>query len=367
MSTIYDGNNVVISGAAGTGKSYAVANIVKSLKSAAIPFGVTASTGTAAYIINGRTLHSYLGIGLGKAPVGELVSKAKSAIRLKLRLLHVLIIDEISMIDAALFEKVSLYMQTIRKCDAPFGGVQMILVGDFAQIPPVNGQYCFKSPEWTRANLQKIILTENRRQQNDMELQQILGEARMGRISPESVEKLESRRKLKRCGNMEPTILFAKNIDVDTINEKRYTKLIKDTNPKRRVYGELDICVGAQVVLTWNMDADHGLVNGSRGVVVDLAATGPIVQFRSGLTRTVNPVPLIDNKIPIKLAYALTIHKSQGMTIDYMIVDLGPTIFEYGQAYTALSRARDLESLAIVAVCQESFKTHKDVVEFYSV
>jgi ATP-dependent DNA helicase PIF1 len=373
-------NNVLITGAAGTGKSYEIDRIVRSLKHENKTYAVTASTGTAAILIRGRTIHSYLGIGLGTADVPKLVKKTKAAIKLKLRLLEVLIIDEISMVDDILFEKISQFLQAIRGNDDPFGGVQLILVGDFAQIPPVTGDYCFKSKEWERANIEIRTLKKNWRQQEDKVFQAILAEARQGKLSNESMNILKSRTKLKKIKGIEPTILFAKNVDVDAINERMYRKLLrqgqKDADEGglpfelfRKEYTQnvpLDLCIGAQVVLTWNISFEEGLVNGSRGVVTSVSNdSGPMVKFIGKETSTLITFVKLADKIPLKLAYALTIHKSQGMTLDYMVVDLGSSIFEYGQAYTALSRAKNLESIVFIDICKESFKTHPDVKNIY--
>jgi ATP-dependent DNA helicase PIF1 len=181
------------------------------------------------------------------------------------------------------------------------------------------------------------------------------------------------------------------NVDVDSINNGKYNELIQNGADNRtyntitsvagkswalslKIPDKIDVCIGAQVVLTWNVCQDDGLINGSRGVIIDFDINGPVVRFVNGQERTIEYTKIIDQDdptlaisfMPIKLAYALTIHKSQGMTLDAVVLDLGDSIFEYGQAYTAISRVRNLASIKIVDVKRKSFRTHKDVLEFYN-
>lgn len=369
MSEFIVGKNIFITGAAGTGKSYNIARIVKEFDAGNIKYGLTASTGCASYLIRGRTLHSFLGIGIATETVEKLVSKCKS--KQKLRQLDYLIVDEISMIDDGLLDKASLFLQKIRGNTKTFGGIYMIFVGDFAQIPPVSGKYCFQSSEWKRSDIHVHKLTHNHRQAKDPIFQEILTEARAGKLSDKSIEILKTRKKLKKIKTddgdvIEPTILFAKNVDVDKINEQRYKKILIDK--KDRLYNdEISLCVGTQVVLNWNINQESGLINGSRGIVTNIDdPLGPLVLFKH-MKYPVQILPIlkktgdVTESLPLVYAWALTIHKSQGMTLDYMVVDLGPSIFECGQAYTALSRAKDLQSIAIINICKESFKTNENV------
>jgi ATP-dependent DNA helicase PIF1 len=393
------GNNIYLSGVGGSGKSYTLTNIVNWAQSNQKQIATTASTGTAAYLIKGRTIHSYLGIGLGKKSAEELavyVKYNRPYIVKKLRTLDILIIDEISMINDELFDKISKFLQIIRNCAKSFGGIQVILCGDFAQLPPTERtqkKYCFLSAEWDRSSIEVITLTQMMRQQYDLVFQKMLTELRFGICSDESIKILKKLKKTKfeeRDDGIIPTILYSMNVDIDKINNSKYNELI-DNGAKKQLYtatfsssGEhwaksikiperIELCVGCQVVLTWNLSQDDGLINGSRGVVIAIDKNGPTVHFANGKEILIE-MTKIENEddsncwvsfVPLKLAYALTIHRAQGMTLDLVIIDLGESIFEYGQAYTAISRAKNLDSIKLLDFKSSSFRTHKDVIKFY--
>jgi ATP-dependent DNA helicase PIF1 len=389
--------SIFLSGSAGTGKSFTLGEIIRWAHSEKLEIGVTASTGCAAYLIRGRTIHSYLGIGLAKKTARELAEYVKSKkpfIVAKIKGLDILVIDEISMISSELMDKISEFLSIITGNPKPFGGIQIVLTGDFAQLKSVDGKYCFHSAEWKRANIENVVLTQIMRQDKDEVFKRMLEELRWGLCTKESLKLLRSLKHTVFKNGIIPTILYSTNIDVDTVNQRKYTDLLENGARQQsykttysssyaskswassiKIPEKTDVCVGAQVVLTWNVSQDDGLINGSRGVVTALTPKGPQVKFVSGLEVVIEPVKILQDEdvdtwvsfIPLKLAYALTIHKSQGMTLDAVIIDLGDSIFEYGQAYTALSRARSLDSIRIISVKRESFKTHKEVVEFYGV
>ena len=389
-----NGKNILITGSGGVGKSFVIDHIVHWARDKGLNVSVTASTGCAAYLVRGRTIHSFLGIGLAKKSAKELadyVRWKKSYIVSKLKTLHILIIDEISMINDELFEKISQFLSLIRCNSLPFGGMQVVLCGDFAQLPPTTGKYCFLSDEWKRANIHTVTLTKMMRQSGDVRFQKILEELRWGLCSKDTRSILKSLKttNLRRHGII-PTILYSMNVDVDAINEHKFSELVQQGAEEMsyktifsvsgkawatsiKVPEKICMCVGAQVVLTWNLAQDIGLVNGSRGVVTKVTSQGPIVKFTSGTEILIEPLKVLQDDdetcwvsfVPLKLAYALTIHKSQGMTLDAVVIDLGDSIFEYGQAYTALSRARSLDTVRIVSLKTSSFRTHKDVLTFY--
>jgi ATP-dependent exoDNAse (exonuclease V) alpha subunit len=394
---VANGENLFITGSGGTGKSYCLRHIVKWARDQRIELGVTASTGTAAYLIRGRTLHSFLGIGLAKKSADELAEKCKHYTISKLRNIELLIIDEISMIDEILFDKISKFLSIIRGSSKPFGGIQLILCGDFAQLPPTQGRYCFLSSVWNRANIEIVQLTKMMRQHEDHVFQKMLAELRWGMCSSDSIKLLKRLRKTKfeeRSDGIVPTVLYSMNVDVDTINSTKYKELL-EKGAKQYLYNtkgstsglywansikipeNVELCVGAQVVLTWNIAQESGLINGSRGIVVAINKIGPTVRFANGQEVLVE-MQKIENDddgsktcwcsfMPLKLAYALTIHKSQGMTLDLVVIDLGDSIFEYGQAYTAISRARSLACIKLLDFKASSFKTHPDVLKFYRI
>jgi ATP-dependent DNA helicase PIF1 len=304
-----------------------------------------------------------------------------------------LFIDEVSMISAELFDKISEYLSIIRNTKTlPFGGIQVILSGDMCQLPPVNGEYPFKAKSWGELNLECIEFVHQVRQNGDELFQRILNEARFGCCSDESIKILKAL-KNPNFGEIEPTILFSKNVNVDRINETRYSDLIRkgaerttfetffsrDKNTKNwaealKIPESVDLCIGAQVMLTVNLSVEEGFANGSRGIVTDFSEEGVVVLFKSGDQILIERWRFQDDNdeeiwacaIPLKLAYALTIHKSQSMTLDAAVIDLGPSIFECGQAYVALSRVRDMKSVKILNILKSSFKTDDEVVQFYN-
>ena len=393
LDNVKNGNNIFITGAGGVGKSFTIASIINWAKQNRKRIGVTATTGSAAILIGGQTIHSYLNIGLAKDDATKLANNIKYKTRLKLNKLDILIIDEISMMNEELFDKISIILSNIRVNHEPFGGVQIILVGDMFQLPPVVGDYCFTSEEWKRANITICNLTTNLRHK-DEEFQSLLNRIRIGKPTTEDIKILESLKNTKFADNIIPTRLYSLNIDVDKINTEELLKLTREECKECKTYKifpsnpnaikwsksigipeEIKICEGAQVVLTWNLDQGSNLVNGSRGIVTEVRDTEIIVNFINAGKHTINyrKIEHDDDSsiwveyIPIKLAWALSCHKSQGMTLDAIEIDIGDTIFSVGHAYTALSRARSLENIKIVDVKARSLKASKKVKDFYGI
>ena len=385
--------NVFMTSPAGYGKSYVIERIVYWAKTEKISFGVTAMTGTAAILINGRTLHSFLGIGLGKDKAEDLASVCNKYVKQKLMKLRLLIVDEVSMLDIELFEKISTYLGLIRKKpDIPFGGIQLLFSGDMFQLPPVKGDYCFQSKLWEQCQFQIVQFTKNMRQQKDTSFQTLLQSLRIGHCSTTELQQLKSLSNTEFTNGITPTRLYSLNIDVDNINQIELQELIKTTHPILKTYSirfrnkisqaktliksmnvpeSIQLCSNAQVVLTRNLQIESGLVNGSRGVVLEVTDSAVLVKFQNGV---IYPITYYDHEdeneilfsyIPLRLAYALSIHKCQGMTLDAIEIDLGKSIFCWGQAYTALSRAKDMASIRIIDIHQKSFRTHPFVLDFY--
>lgn len=396
FDTVTVGKNIFITGSAGTGKSYTVNAIVEWAKSVNKQIGITSSTGVSAVNIKGRTIHSFLGIGLARQSAYNLYAKNRKNTMLskKIKALNILIIDEISMISAELFDKISEYIGLMRKINEPFGGLQMILCGDMCQLPPVGGEYCFKSATWSSMNLEIHALKTIIRQEHDDVFKRILEDARFGIVTDESLAILKSRKHMN-FGEIKPTILYSKNVNVEMINEREYQKLLT-TGVEERVYKttyspdtaemrdwgklnnipeEVRLCVGAQVMITANIAVDAGFANGTRCMVTEFTRQGePVVVTKTGEQIIIEPFPFamddekedhVVSSIPLKLAYALTVHKSQSCTLDAAVINLGRDIFEYGQAYTALSRIRDLNSVMITEIYRESFKVSPEIIEFF--
>jgi ATP-dependent DNA helicase PIF1 len=403
------GKNIFLTGQGGSGKTMLIKKFVRKYKPTNI-IGVTSTTGTSAILIDGVTLHSYLGIGLGEADANVLYLKIKKKrdIYRKWLSLDVLIIDEISMLNPLLFDKIEYLARIIRGNSKPFGGIQLILSGDFFQLPCVNSDdFCFEAKSWNSC-IQKenyVYLNENFRQNSDNTFQKILSEIRIGDISEDSINILLSRvnKKLTNDFGILPTKIYSLNCDVNAENEKEMNKLaIK--NPSIEFYEydleytllkkdlkiinsieekikksttvpfNLQLCVGAQVMLLKNQDFENQLVNGSRGVVTSFECDIPKVRFLNGIEKLIdyetfeieeNGEKVISyTQIPLKLAFAGSVHKNQGITLDYAEVNLN-NIFEYGQAYVALSRVKSLEGLSIKNFNKKVIKANKKVKLFY--
>jgi ATP-dependent DNA helicase PIF1 len=386
-------------------------------------------TGCAALLLHSKakTLHSWSGIGLGTDAVPLLVGKIKKSRRavFRWRNANTLVIDEVSMMTPDLFEKLEEIARSIRGNQRPFGGLQIIMVGDFYQLPPVSkGQdtdFVFESPLWSKLGLITHDLTQIVRQKDEA-FQTILNQARCGQLTKESLKILKRRMNLDyKSMEIQPSMLFTRRAEVDTINMNHLRKLgdrktyLATTifNPLTQTQGltkdspeviqaiqgldkvaaysvELTLAVGAQVMLLTNMNPGAGLVNGSRGVVIGFDrppskeedktfvlqrpadTVFPVVKFKS-CTQIIQhhdwdtDMPGIKRQqLPLKLAYAITIHKAQGATLDCALIDVGGRTFEYGQAYTALSRLKDMESLFIHDIAVDAFRAHPKVVEFYA-
>lgn len=408
------GKSFFLTGAGGTGKSYTIRLIIEALNKANRDVSLTAMTGCAALLLGrgAKTLHSWAGIGLGKEPVDVILQKLRKSFKAKKgwQSADTLIIDEVSMMTPDLFDKLDVIGRSILRTDKPFGGIQIIAVGDMYQLPPVNKEnngsfFVFESQTWKEVMKDAVVLQKIHRQSDPVFLK-ILDEARAGKLSQESIQILD-KRKTNEWKKLEikPTLLFTKRADVDQINIAQLQKcegedrvfrartnrtqkyLVSHTVDQVTEYAvdkmdksgayvpELTLRKGAQVMLLSNKYIDFGLVNGSRGVVegfTDGLAKYPMVKFKNGEVLTIDPHTwaseevegLERQQIPLRLAYAITIHKAQGATLDCALIDIGKNTFEYGQAYVALSRVKSLDSLYIWDLDPSAFRVHPKVEAF---
>ncbi|ODH21035.1 hypothetical protein ACO22_05738 [Paracoccidioides brasiliensis] len=450
---VQDGKSIFFTGSAGTGKSVLMREIIRKLrekyKKEPDRIAVTASTGLAACNIEGVTLHSFAGIGLGKESVADLVKKVKRNQKNKTRWLRtkVLIIDEISMVDGDLFDKLEEIARKIRNNGRPFGGIQLVITGDFFQLPPVPdptklAKFAFSASTWNTTIQHTILLTQVFRQK-DPKFASMLNEIRLGKLSQETIDAFKQlSRPLNFHDALEATELFPTRLEVENANSARMNRLSGETMVYTAVDGGtmqneaqrsqlLADCVtpilqlkkGAQVMLIKNMD--ESLVNGSLGKVVafmdearfdyysksdenfagDQGYADRSAQTMSKLKSfenkngTVNPKGLwpvvcfvqpdgterhllcqpetwkieLPNgevraqrtQVPLILAWALSIHKAQGQTLQRVKVDLG-RVFEKGQAYVALSRAVSQAGLQVSRFDPRRVMVHPKVLEFYS-
>ena len=412
-----EGKSFFLTGPGGTGKSFILERIRDTLTFRGKKVAITAMTGCAALLLGNKakTLHSWASVGIAKEPATVLTAKIRQSQKLFRRWLgtDTLIVDEVSMLTPEFLEKLNKIASAVRRDPRPMGGLQVIFVGDFFQLPPVNKDtkdtmFVFESPEWKQIVPYRVELKQIVRQKDPV-FQQILKEARYGRLSKEFLQILKRRQNLPwQSLDIRPTLLFSRKAKVDHIN----TTNLKALTGERRIYKaetvklpieatknidteseevkfilnkmdrdaayspELILAEGAQVMLLTNLDFEAELVNGSRGVVVGFtkdAISLPIVKFRTGLPMPIGPATwdcdeiegIQRKQIPLRLAYALTIHKAQGATLDCALIDIGSSTFECGQAYVALSRVRSLDSLYIWDLEQSAFRTHDKVRTFY--
>ncbi|XP_006899697.1 PREDICTED: ATP-dependent DNA helicase PIF1 [Elephantulus edwardii] len=380
LRAVVKGQSIFFTGSAGTGKSYLLKRILGSLP----PTGTvaTASTGVAACHIGGTTLHAFAGIGSGQAPLAQCVALAqRPGVRQGWLNCQRLVIDEISMVEADLFDKLEAVARAVRQQNRPFGGIQLIICGDFLQLPPVTKgsqppKFCFQAKSWRKCIPVTLELTEVWRQA-DKTFISLLQAVRLGRCSDEITRQLRATaaHKVGRDGIV-ATRLCTHQDDVALTNERRLQELpgevhsfeAMDSDPEQARTLDtqcpasrlLQLKLGAQVMLVKNLAVSQGLVNGARGVVVGFEAEGrglPQVRFLCGITEVIRAdrwtvqAPggqlLSRQQLPLQLAWAISIHKSQGMSLDCVEISLA-RVFASGQAYVALSRARSLQGLRVL-------------------
>ena len=398
VKVIREGKNVFISGNAGTGKSF----LLRHLKQTIPNIHLTASTGIAAVNVGGQTIHSWSGIGLGTLPANKLTFSGKVISRV--RMAKILAIDEISMISAETLDLINNVTKFLRKNDKPFGGIQIILFGDFFQLPPVHGDFCFNSKAWTEAKLVNIILKKIFRQSDEVFVN-LLNNIRHAQLTADDISVLTERIKCKCTDEIQPTRLVSHNDQADKINREELNKIeskIHTFKAKYRgtdqlkieflkkncvAYDTLDLKIGAHVMMLKNTYAEQGIINGSVGIVKDIVCRGnndiavcPIVTFENGVELTILPEvwaleryddateKLITEasieQIPLIFSWAITIHKSQGMTLNKIRCDLSK-VFTYGQSYVALSRVKSLDGLYIDDIDFNKIRTSDLIIEFY--
>jgi len=394
LEYILQGKNIFITGGGGTGKTEFIKYYIKHYKSKTT--AVTSTTGTSAILIGGTTMYSYLGIGLGKGTMRDLAQKVRKKKYLRDRWinLQILIIDEISMLSAELFDKLEQVARIVRKNDKPFGGVQLILAGDFCQLPCIDSQnFCFEAQSWKNTINHIIYLTEILRQSNPI-FCKVLSKLRLGKKTGKVKKLINSRigANLTNSFGIMPTKLFSHNTYVDELNKKAITTLASQNGTEILEYERIEylkknrkikhfqapkllqLTKNCQVMLIHNLDIPNKLVNGSRGIVTDFIDDKPVVRFMNGQKRLIeyhiweleeNNMKLgTVEQLPLKPGYAFSIHKSQGATLDLVQVDL-EEVFQPGMGYVALSRVKDLESLSITGINWSRINAHPKATKFY--
>jgi ATP-dependent DNA helicase PIF1 len=419
------GHNLFITGPGGVGKSVLIQKINESATNWRKSIQICALTGCAAVLLkcHAKTIHSWAGIGLGQGPLETIISKIRHN-RSKLRnwrQVDILVIDEVSMMSSKLFHLLNEIGKRLRCSSSPFGGIQVIFCGDFYQLPPVGDpaerescQFCFEHPQWETVfpkdncvQLKKIF------RQTDEVYARILNEIRVGRIRKSSFKILSQYVGREIPGDLaiRPTKIFplrhkvehTNSMEMDKIKEDEHVYKIKtvtdipvpktmDAIPIGKLSSEevqyeieylsrnllcdseLKLKLHAQVMCVINIEAEN-LCNGSQGIVTGFAnhTNLPIVRFHNGVERIMAPhvwqsenIPSIGvTQIPLILSWAITIHKSQGASIDAAEIDIGSSIFECGQTYVALSRVKSMNGLYLTSFDISRIQIFNVVKHFY--
>jgi len=422
------GKNIFLTGPGGSGKTELIKRMVAQCEAKQKKYQVCALTGCAAILLNckAKTVHSWGGLGLANGTPEEVVRKViGNLFKTKAwKKVDVLIIDEVSMMSLKIFEILDMIGRRVRKKgDKPFGGIQVVFSGDFYQLPPVGNDpsssaFCFESAQWD-TTFDTTIQLKTIFRQTDKTYTDILNQIRVGKLYKSGLELLNKHVNKPIPPNLlfKPSILLPKRKDVDLINVTELAKLgaveqytyvlgrVKPTElaPVNKANGEKDwadisesqkemeytglinnimadkellLKKGTQVMCIANIDMESPtpIVNGSQGVVVEFVGGLPMVQFGNGEKRMIgyhnwiseNFQSIAVKQIPLIHAWAITIHKAQGVSLDLAQIDVGSSIFECGQTYVALSRVKNLEGLYLTALDPGKIKVNRKVQEFYT-
>lgn len=432
LTLLMNGENVFLTGYAGTGKSYILNKLKEKLKK---KLTITSTTGIAAVNVKGQTLHSWAGVGLCKNPIYKTVEKIRQRTSTLKQILNckILAIDEISMLNIETFEYVDEVLKIIRESVEPFGGIQVLFIGDFYQLPPVEGvnevngvnirnnqeyslfdddtfpepqrRYCFDSHIWEDFKLKNVVLKQNYRQ-SETKFIKALSDMRTNCLDEDDIELLKTRETNLDTFETNMLHIFSTNFEADRYNMAKfnmidepvkifeaedgvyrgtkpvYSGFTENENYVLDIFGKncradksLTLKLGAKVMLLVNMDFNRGLINGSCGMIQSFNGSTVTIKFDNGEVADIpkhkfeyyyhDKLYAERTQFPLKLAYGITIHKSQGMTLDKLVVDCS-RIFERGQAYVAMSRVKTLEGLYLRNFSKDKVMVDSRVAEFYS-
>ena len=415
------GKNVFLTGPGGTGKSFLIKKMVEHTKAMGKLCQVCALTGCAAVLLecNAKTIHSWSGIYMMNTTDDAILRRVLNTKTLKQnwKLADVLIVDEVSMMSKRMFELLNLLGQKIRGNKSPFGGLQVVFVGDFFQLPPIEKDgFCFESEGWFDVFPKSHHLElKTFFRQSDPVYIDILMQVRKGSLNQESIDILG--KYVAREMSQPTTKVVPLRKQADFINQTMFAKLSAPMQPFEAIIRtdmtvyvvdgtkieprvlttcsmlsvqdigqeieklikhhnlckSLQLKKGAQVMCIRNVDLEHQICNGSQGVIVDIVNDRPVVLFSNGHTMMMEhcyfqsetyPTVAI-GQYPLTLAWAVTIHKIQGCTLTHAQIDIGTAIFEFGQTYVALSRVKTIEGLYLLNFQPNRIKSNPKVVEFY--
>jgi ATP-dependent DNA helicase PIF1 len=393
---IESGKNLFITGGAGTGKSYTLNQLRKQYKIA-----VTSTTGISAMNVNGQTIHSWAGIGICNKEIDTVVNEIrykKQFILNQILNCEILAIDEVSMLDGRTMDYLNEVLKKVRVNLNPFGGIQILAIGDLFQLPPVKAEnhFCFESGAWFNANFETIILDKVYRQ-NDIKFITALNNARIGALTDYDDILLQSRNSHNDkyyINESDILHLFGTNKQADSYNLFKFEKIEEEPtvyHAEDKIKGEniyyakalekncqapiqLALKPTARVMLLRNTDFSRGLVNGSLGIIESMSEYSILVKFDNGEEEYINKhefeywaegeIKATRKQFPLRLAYGLTIHKSQGMTLDCVRINM-ERIFAAGQAYVALSRAKSLDGLYLKNYSASRVFADEKIILFY--
>ncbi|KKP43252.1 MAG: AAA ATPase [Parcubacteria group bacterium GW2011_GWA2_33_14] len=402
------GHNVFLTGSPGSGKTHTINEYVDYLRSCGIEPAITASTGISATHIGGLTIHSWSGIGIKNSLDARDLKKIATTkyIVKRVKPAKVLIIDEVSMLSPQTFSMIDKVCKEIKENTEPFGGLQIVVVGDFFQLPPIVkkqindeaqmtlleesfGRFAYESLAWQKANLIVCYLTEQHRQ-DDANFLDLLSAIRRNEFNDTHLAHINARKVNHDAVLQSTPKLFSHNVDVDRVNSGILDKINSETREfpmayqgpeplvaflKKSCLSPENLClkVGAFVMFTKN-NQKEGFVNGTLGTVeaFDKNTNEPVIKIRNGrnIKAQVMDWTIEENgkvraritQLPLRLAWAITVHKSQGMSLDEAVMDLSQ-VFEFGQGYVALSRVRRLSGLHLIGFNENAFKVHPEVLK----
>ena len=397
LEILKSGQNIFLTGSAGTGKTFLLNEFIEYLKKEKVKVSVTASTGIAATHLGGITIHSWSGMGIESKLSDKQVKSLliKEELRKRIKEAEILIIDEISMLDAARLDLLDQICKAAKEPFLSFGGLQIIMCGDFFQLPPVNVgkregvEFAYKSLAWEQADVKVCYLNKKHRQQNDLEFVNILDSIRENEAGENILNKLKIRLKKQISCSIKPTKLYTHNLDVDAINGFELSKI----QEKEKIFDmssdglsvivaslkknclapeELKLKIGAVVMFVKN-NFRKGYVNGTLGEIIGFDEDNlPIVKTKLGREIVAEQtswgieqkgqVVASISQIPLRLAWAITVHKSQGMSLDAAEIDLSKS-FERGMGYVALSRVRQLDGIKLMGINQMALRVNEQIVE----
>ncbi len=394
LEILKTGANVFLTGEPGAGKTYILNQYIDWLMASDVSVAITASTGIAATHVGGITIHSWSGIGardvLDQYGLDAIASNEKVVKRIKKA--RVLVLDEISMLDGRVLDMVEVVCRTVKQKGEAFGGMQVIVVGDFFQLPPIAGRgemsrFAFESRAWDSAKFLTCYLTEQHRQEDEL-LLGLLTSIRKNDVDESHYTLLSEQTEIG-YPDIEPTKLYTHNCDVDSMNLARLRELntqgrtfkMEGKGNKQLLVALVKNCLSPEVlelrkeamVMCTKNNFEVGYVNGTLGRVIDFDHEDgfPIIETSDGRKIKIvsqswsvqeeDKVLAEITQVPLRLAWAITVHKSQGMSLDAAEIDLR-NAFTYGQGYVALSRVRTLRGMKVIGLNSQALLVDPRVV-----